>query len=312
MPLLRKEINYSMKSIYRDDFQVMGYHFGSGHQTACIIGGLRGNEVQQMYICSQMIKVLGELEAAGCIRKNREILVIPAVNHYGTNIGERFWGVDGTDINRMFPGYDRGETTQRIAAGVFDVVKNYTYGIQLASYYMKGEFIPHVRILATGYQNENMAMQFGTEYVALRTPTPFDTTTLNYNWQIWNCEAFSLFTEETQKIHPEGARDGVNAILRFLRSRGVLNVDVPAGCAHPVLLRDEDMTTVRSEAGGIYERRKGQGDSVYKGELMGRIVHPYEGTVLDDVLSPVDGRVFFAHRSQMAMEHEVLFRMITK
>ncbi|MCD8077448.1 MAG: succinylglutamate desuccinylase, partial [Lachnospiraceae bacterium] len=72
------------------------------------------------------------------------------------------------------------------------------------------------------------------------------------------------------------------------------------------------MITVRSEAGGFYERFKGQGDSIYKGELMGRIVHPYEGTVLDDVLSPVDGRVFFAHRAQMAMEHEVLFKVLRR
>ena len=34
------------------------------------------------------------------------------------NIGKRFWSADNTDINRMFPGYNLGETTQRIAAGV--------------------------------------------------------------------------------------------------------------------------------------------------------------------------------------------------
>jgi hypothetical protein len=33
----------------------------------------------------------------------------------------------------MFPGYDAGETTQRIAAGVFEKIKDYEYGIQFAS-----------------------------------------------------------------------------------------------------------------------------------------------------------------------------------
>ena len=309
---MRKEVVYSMKSIYRDDLEVVGYRFGSGRKTCCIIGGLRGNEIQQMYICSQMIKQLSILEAEGKIRKNREILVIPSVNHYGMNTGKRFWGVDGSDINRMFPGYNLGETTQRIAAGIFETVKDYTYGIQLSSYYMKGEFIPHVRIMATGYQNVDLAYQFGMDYVALRTPEPFDTTTLNYNWQIWNCQAFSLYTAETQKIHPEGARDGVEAILRFLSARGIIDETVPAGNPNPTLVYTEDMIPVRAGAGGIYERLKGQGDPIYKGELMGRIVHPYEGTVLDDIIAPVDGRVFFAHRAQMAMEHEILFKVITK
>lgn len=40
------------------------------------------------------------------------------------NIKKRFWPTDNTDINRMFPGYDLGETTQRIAAGVFEVIKD--------------------------------------------------------------------------------------------------------------------------------------------------------------------------------------------
>ena len=38
----------------------------------------------------------------------------------------------------MFIRYDKGETTQRIAAGIFEAVSNYDYGIQLASFYLRG------------------------------------------------------------------------------------------------------------------------------------------------------------------------------
>ncbi len=53
-------------------------------------------------------------------------------------IKKRFWSIDNTDINRMFPGYDKGETTQRIAAGIFEKIKDYKYGIQFASFYIPG------------------------------------------------------------------------------------------------------------------------------------------------------------------------------
>lgn len=56
------------------------------------------------------------------------------------NIHKRFWPVDNTDVNRMFPGYDKGETTQRIAAGIFETVSGYDYGIQLASFYLRGNW----------------------------------------------------------------------------------------------------------------------------------------------------------------------------
>lgn len=50
---------------------------------------------------------------------------MPCVNYYSMNIGKRFWSMDNTDINRMFLGYDLGETTQRIADGVFKQLQGY-------------------------------------------------------------------------------------------------------------------------------------------------------------------------------------------
>lgn len=50
------------------------------------------------------------------------------------NIHKRFWPVDNTNVNRMFPGYDKGETTQRVAADIFEAVSSYEYGIQLARF----------------------------------------------------------------------------------------------------------------------------------------------------------------------------------
>ena len=84
----------------------------------------------------------------------------------------------------MFPGYNKGETTQRIASGVFAEISGYEYGIQFASNYIPGEFVPHVRIMTTGYEDVESAKSFTLPYIVLRNPHPYDTTTLHYNWQI--------------------------------------------------------------------------------------------------------------------------------
>ncbi len=157
-----------MDSPYREPLKISGYCFGHGQKTACIVGSMRGNEVQQLYICSQIIRKLKKLEASDAIVSDKEIMVVPSVNHHAMNIGKRFWPVDNTDINRMFPGYNLGETTQRIAAGVFEQVKDYDYGIQFASFYMPGDFIPHVRMMNTGRQNTSLAGLFGLPYVVVR------------------------------------------------------------------------------------------------------------------------------------------------
>ena len=60
------------------------------------------------------------LENHGFLQKGLSVTVILSANPFSMNIGKRFWAMDDTDINRMFPGYNKGETTQRIAAGLFE------------------------------------------------------------------------------------------------------------------------------------------------------------------------------------------------
>ena len=55
---MEKKTIYEIKSLYRDNFRVTGYVFGSGKQSVCIVGNTRGNEIQQLYICSQLVKSL--------------------------------------------------------------------------------------------------------------------------------------------------------------------------------------------------------------------------------------------------------------
>ena len=45
---MKREILFSLQSLYRDDLRVTGFRFGEGEKAACIVGALRGNEVQQM------------------------------------------------------------------------------------------------------------------------------------------------------------------------------------------------------------------------------------------------------------------------
>ena len=49
---------YTIHSTYREDMRIKGFQFGKGEKSACIVGAARGNEIQQMYICSQLVKTL--------------------------------------------------------------------------------------------------------------------------------------------------------------------------------------------------------------------------------------------------------------
>lgn len=308
---MEKNILYEMKALYRDSFRVMGYKFGQGKKSACILGNIRGNEVQQLYVCSQLIRRLKEMEAAGKIMEGHQIMVIPSANPYSMNIAKRFWPTDNTDINRMFPGYAIGETTQRIAAGIFQAVQDYQFGIQLSSFYMPGNFTPHVRMMKTGFEDVELAKKFGMPYVVVRNPRPYDTTTLNYNWQIWETHAFSLYTTTTVNIDKESAAMAVHSILIFLSKMGVVEYHGHEGYISHVV-EDTDMVSVRTKVSGIFEPMVKVGEEVLKGQTLANIMDPYEGEIKEILKAPVDGIVFFAHNEPLTYADTAVFKLIFK
>lgn len=306
---MKKETIYEIKSLYRDNFRVTGYRFGEGRKAACIVGSSRGNEIQQIYTCSQIVKRFKELEREGRIKDGNEILVIPSINPYSMNIQKRFWPTDNTDINRMFPGYDLGETTQRIAGGVFEAIKDYAFGMQFTSFYMPGNFIPHIRVMKTGLEDVQLAKQFGMPYVVERKVRPYDTTTLNYNWQLWESKAFSIYTTSTTTIDEDSARQAVRGILNFLDRQGIIEHKAHAGYISEVV-EDVDMVSVRTKSSGIFEREVEIFQEVQKGQILARVLDPYEGEVLEEITSPVEGIVFFAHNEPLTYSHTAVFKLV--
>lgn len=307
---MRKEIIFQMKSTYRDDFRIEGYWFGSGEKTACIIGPMRGDEVQQQYVCSQIVKALQEKESRGEITEGKSILVIPSCNPFSMNVGRRFWAMDSTDINRMFPGYDQGETTQRIAAAIFKHIEGFKYGMQLASFYVPGEFVPHVRMLSTGYEDIDSARLFGFPYITTRKPLPFDTTLLNYNWQIWNTSSFSIYAGQTDRIDAKTSQQTVDAVMRFFHNTNTFSTEssiVPGYDSS--FIEEETLTSIIAHHAGIYVRKSMAGDYVQPGQILAHILHPYDGRVLEEVRSEKGGLVFFSHHRPMVFQNALLYRI---
>lgn len=308
---MKKVIIYEIRGLYRDHFRVTGYEFGEGKEAVCIVGSMRGNEVQQLYCCARIVRKLKQMEEAGKLKAGYKILVIPCVNPYSVNTQKRFWPVDNTDINRMFPGYRLGETTQRIADGVFQVISKYRFGIQFTSFYMPGEFMPHVRMMATGFEDQDLAKQFGMPYVVLRKVRPYDTTTLNYNWQIWETQAFSMYTTVTTRVDKKSAGEAIRGILTFMNKQGILEYHGHDGY-HSCVVRDVDMVSVRTGKAGLFDPSVEVGAEVEQGQILARIIDAYEGEVMEELRAPVDGIVFFMHGEPLTYSNTAVFKLVVR
>ncbi len=306
---MKESIIYSTSSLYRDDFRVKAYTFGRGEKALCVVGNMRGNEYQQIFICSQLVRTFKQWEAEGRFIAGKQVMIIPSVNPSSMNIGKRFRAIENTDINRMFPGYNEGETTQRIAAGVFEVIDKYQNAIQLTSYYMPGDFSPHVRIMRTGYENVEKAEDFGFPYIVLRDPSPFDTTTLNYNLQIWETDAFSLYASTTSRIDPESARKAIAGVERFMIMHGMLSGEATPTTRARVFDWD-DLVSLRTTQAGLYHRLAEADTHVDAGTPVAEIYESGSGEILETLYAPTGGVIFFQHNDPLVYAYTSAVKLL--
>ena len=143
-------------------------------------------------------------------------------------------------------------------------------------------------------------------YVVMRKPAPIDTTTLNYNWQIWETNAFSIYTKETDEIDEQSSQEAVAAVLRYLSRVGLLRYHCHSGYLSAVV-QENEMANVLTPAGGIFRRLVEPGQEVEYGQKLGVILDPFTAEVEAEITCPTSGVVFFALKKPLTTEHEVAF-----
>ena len=308
---MKKDVILTVPSYFRDDMHIMGYRFGKGEKTCAVLGALRGNEVQQLYVCARLVAFLREVERDGGILPGKSVIVIPTAIGLSMNVGERLWAPENIDINRRFPGDSEGSTTERIASALFEKLKVYKYGVQLTSFYQPGAFIPHVRMMETGRQNPELGKEFGLPYVYVRSPRLSDQATLNYCWQLTGTQAYSLYAGKTDEIDEAAADQSLRAIIRFLNRRGVIRSEVTPGSTSAVIT-NEDLLTVTSTSAGLLRRVKHAGAHVRRGEQLAFIINPLDGSVKEVLKAPLTGMLFFIQDGPFITEHSPVFQVLGK
>ncbi len=308
---MNKEVIFSMNTALRGEYNIHGYSYGSGDRAACIVGAMRGNEYQQLYICSLLAQKLADIEAQGDIVSGKEIFVVPTLNYSSMNSGKTKWISDDSDINRSFPGNPKGPATSRIAAALLERVKDYSYGIQFASFYLKGESIPHIRMMETGKESTSLANLFGMPYVLTGMNRAFDQVTLNYNWQKLGTEAFSVYSRTTDKIDELSANLAVSSVLRFLTRMGIIRYDCHGGYISSIL-KEQELVSAKATEAGFFRRIVDINAEVKRGQVLGQIINPMDGKVKADIIAPTDGITFYVQDAPMVFQNVVAYKIIRR
>lgn len=126
------------------------------------------------------------------------------------------------------------------------------------------------------------------------------------NWQIWESNAFSIYTRETANVDEEIATQAVSAVLRYLSRVGVVKYTCHSGYLSTVINENDLATVLTPAGGGPCAARTGAGGGVRR----------YDRQITAEVVAPVtvttSGLVFFAIDKPLVLEHEVAFKLIRR
>ena len=298
-----------IESLSRAPLVIEGYLFKGTNKIApkiAIVGAMEGESILPLYCASTMVDFFKNKIDKKNIKG--DVLIIPSINHYALNIGKRFWPLDNTDINMMFPGYELGETTQRIAKKVFDAISGYDYGIILERRPDPATCLPYIKLYKSGYEDLESAKRFGFKMIHHRTMKSIDTVTLQYNWQLWGTKAFSIMCPSDNQVDKKIASQINQAMIRFMDNKKILNYHIFNGYESTVIDRNS-IEVVKSPRSGIFISKELPGNYVSKDQVIGEIVHSLEGDVIHQFLAPCNGMITCFYSNSLIYEHAVAFRI---
>lgn len=298
-----------IESLSREPLVVEGFLFKGKSKKApkiAIVGAMEGEGLLPLYCASKLVDFFKNKIDTKNIKG--DILIIPSINHYAFNTGKRFWPLDNTDINMMFPGYGEGETTQRIAKKLFDVLQGYDYGIILERRSDPVNCIPYIKLYQSGFEDIEDAKKFGLKFIHHRKMKSIDSVTLQYNWQLWETKAYSVVCPTMNHVDKKISAQINQAIIRFMNRNKIVEYSIFNGYESNVIETDE-INVIKSPRSGIFIPKEFPGNYVSKDQVLGEIIDSLEGNVIYTFVAPSNGMITCLYNTSLIYENAVAFRI---
>jgi predicted deacylase len=232
--------------------------------TLFISGVVHGDEIQGVEIVRRALRH----NAMGAI--SGTLLAVPIVNAFGFLSHSRYMP-DRRDLNRSFPGSDRGSLASLLADLLMrEVVLRSQYGIDLHTAALHRTNLPQIRIAPGEPELLTLAEAFGPPVVLV---SKLREGTLRHCARDQGVKMLLYEGGEALRFDEVAIRAGTLGILRVMKSLGMITAgDVARGKFPPAV--SASSTWLRAPEGGIFRARRSTGDRVTPGETIGEISDP--------------------------------------
>ncbi len=301
----KRVINLPLPSLYTMQSALsLAVHVVNGRQPGpklFVCAALHGDEINGVEIVRRLFK----RKAIDDIRGT--LIAIPIVNVFGIVQHSRYLP-DGRDLNRSFPGTEKGSLASRLAY-VFteQIVKQCTHGIDLHAAGGHRINLPQIRANLDDPATLALARSFGVPVVInsrLRDGSLREAAgELGLPMLVYEAG-------ESLRFNPFAIRAGVQGLISVMRYLEMLpEVRQKQKTSEPFVSHTSNW--VRAPTSGILHNHRALGDKVASGELLGLISDPSDciEDTKEEIRTPVDGIVIGHTRLPLVNEGDALFHI---
>jgi len=315
-PSMKTETFFTIEMPYRNQVKPRRTVFtGKEGPRVAVVAGIHGDELEGLYVCHRLAAWLEELLRTNPHGLLGSIELYPAVNTLGLDTLTRGLPVFDTDLNRAFPGSSGGPLPERLAAALMTELSGAALVVDIHASNIYLREIPQVRI------NKDfdellvpIARRMNLDLIWLHSASTVLETTLAHSLNSSGTPCLVVEMGVGMRITPDFCEQLAIGILATWKEMGVLaaEVIVPETLHIPLIADDSNVHYLNAQTSGMFIPAASHWTDVRQGELLGTIVSPFQGGILSEVRSPVDGILFTLREYPLVYEGSLMARVMAR
>ena len=274
-----------------------------------IVTGIHGDELEGQYVCFELQRR---------IEQNKECLtgivdIYPAMNPLGIDSITRGIPAFDLDMNRLFPGDIDGSMLEYVVARIMEDVagSDCVLDIHASNIYLTE--IPQIRI------NElhqdilvPMAEAANVDFIWIHGASTVLESTFAYSLNHIGTPVLVVEMGVGMRITRTYGDQMVDGIFHLMKKMGIWNGEVKSVRKPIISRKPEDVCYLNASVGGVFIPNVEHGAKLKKDEIIGQIVDPLCGKVLDEVRTPEDGMLFTIRDYPVVVVGSLMGRLLKK
>ena len=263
-------------------------HPTGGEKRICIVTGTHGDELEGQYVCYELNRIIRE--HAECLKGIVEIY--PALNPLGVDSISRGIPMFDLDMNRIFPGSEEGSVAEHVAARIVQDIAGADLCIDIHASNIFLREIPQARInVNTAKSLLPFATRLNLDFVWVHAAATVLESTLAHSMNSIGVPTVVVEMGVGMRITEHFCHQLTDGIFCVMKDMGIWDGETVEP-KDPIVSEDGEVGFVNANAPGIFIPSVEHWRNVKKGQSIGRILNPLDGTVEEEVVAPIHGMLF--------------------